>query len=110
MKNSYKFFIVLLQYNKYSLWPLTLFMCLFIFLHLSNLLINNGIAMSIINEKNLRNLAIDHIYENEIFFVFWLGYLLEPIVKIKQAIIILWIMSIFFTQIFLYMLKSYFPS
>jgi hypothetical protein len=82
-------------------------MCLF--LHLSNLLVNNGIAMSIINKKNSRNLAIDHIYENEIFFVFWLGYLLEPIVKIKQFFFCE-LCPFFFTQIFLYMLKSYFPN
>jgi hypothetical protein len=46
-------------------------MCLFIFLHLSNLLIKkNGIAMSIINKKISTILAIDHIYENEFFLNF----------------------------------------
>ncbi len=96
------------NYNKYSLWPLTLFMCLFISLHLSNLLINNdGIAMSIINKKISTILAIDHIYENEFFFIFWLRYLLEPIVKIKRFYF-LWIRSIFFKQIFMYLFKLYF--
>jgi hypothetical protein len=63
--NSYNFFycfhvFIAMKYNKLFFGDLSLsylFMCLFIFLHLSNLLINNGIAMSIINNnKKIRQI------------------------------------------------------